>query len=175
MPHRRAALAFALATLTGCAPAAMHVTVVERRPLMTAAEAQAFFADRTRMSFMPIHGTQVAYTAPDGRVFLWYPGNGVILPGRWGIAEGASVHPWAGIPPGTQFVCFQYGPNTFNPATGAVGGQPQCQQVDIFRRWQVEDAPGDVFGLSRRATPPFVLPRERTSLAVLAAQAGLRP
>src|SRR4029453_11353963 len=50
---------------------------------MTVGEANAKFVDHTRISFSPGHGTQVSYMRADGTVFLWYPGNRVVVRGRW--------------------------------------------------------------------------------------------
>lgn len=39
--------------------------------------------NKTRRSFNGGHGTQISYGAPDGRYYLWYPGNDRILSGEW--------------------------------------------------------------------------------------------
>src|ERR1051325_4937627 len=69
-------------------------------------QARAFFIDKTRVTFMPEHGTQVTYMGRDGAVFLWYPGNRVLVPGRWTIEACPNQ-------PGAARLCFQYGANTY--------------------------------------------------------------
>jgi hypothetical protein len=139
------------------------------RPVMSVAEARAAFVGKTRVTFGPGHGTQVSYMRPDGAIFLWYPGNAVVLPGRWDIEAR-----WmSGVPPTQEaFVCFRYGPNTYNPVTGAVGGRRECMPARVLGRLMVDRAEGDVFGLATRSAAPFRLPRERTTIAALKTQIG---
>src|SRR5688500_2869286 len=110
-------------------------------------------AGQTIMSFDSGHGTQVEYFDKSGRTFLWYPGNRVVLPGAWKI-QGEDI-------------CFAYGPNTYNPVTGQVGGNWECQDLTVNQRYAVERQAGDVFGLSTSEKPPFVLKPARTSIAKL--------
>ena len=42
-------------------------------------------AGTTTRSFIPVHGTQIVYHAPNGRSFLWYPGNRTAVPARWEV------------------------------------------------------------------------------------------
>ena len=131
---------------------------------MSMPEARAFFVNRTRVSFSSGHGTQVSYMAPNGAVYLWYPGNRVVLPGSWSLEPRAMP----GYPPRAYAIlCFQYGPNTYNPVTGRGGGGPECGPADRWARYAVDQAPGDVFGLARRQSPPFILTPERTTIAEL--------
>lgn len=103
----------------------------------------------------------------DGAVFLWYPGNRVVVVGRWAIESYPNQ-------PGAARICFQYGANTFNPATGRGGGSPNCFPAGLLSRLVIDRAGGDVFGLSRSQTPPFVLTPQRTSIAELRARIGAR-
>jgi hypothetical protein len=114
---------------------------------------QADFVNKTRVSFGPGHGTQVSYMRSDGAVFLWYPGNRVVLRGDWRIQDGR--------------VCFRYGANTYNPVTGRGGGGWECRPIGAFSRTTVDRVPGDVFGLTKRNTVPFVLAPDRTTIADL--------
>lgn len=116
------------------------------------------------MTFSVSHGTQVEYLAADGRTYLWYPGNRVVLNGAWRYAP---IRAAAATLPG---ICFRYGAETFNPSTGVTGGRWECEPLAIYRRGIVEAAPGDIFDLGRRASPPFALGRERTSLKALREQ-----
>ena len=108
----------------------------------------------TNLSFDPGHGTQIEYISPEGGAYLWYPGNSVILPGRWKLDDGR--------------MCFAYGPNTYNPVTGTSGGDWECASVAFYFRPITERAKGDVLGLQGRGRVPFDLPREQTSLAEIA-------
>jgi hypothetical protein len=62
----------------------------------------------TNMSHDAGHGTQVEYLSPGGSAWLWYPGNSVILPGKWKRSG--------------ENICFAYTANSYNPVTGHKGG-----------------------------------------------------
>jgi len=102
------------------------------------------------------HGTQIEYLSEGGKAFLWYPGNASILEGRW-KRQGADI-------------CFAYGENTYNPATGHVGGGWECMPFDLYWRVVEERMPGDIFSLQGRGAVPFKLERRRTTLAKLLAR-----
>ena len=141
---------------------------------VTAAQARAFLVDKTRLSFSPQHGPQVSYSRPDGAIFLWYPGNAVVLQGRWEIRETITDYQLLRSLKSAD-VCFQYGANTYNPATGRRGGGFNCMPLRVLQLVHKEALPGDVFGLARRPAPPFILGREATTLAALRARAGGGP
>lgn len=128
-------------------------------------------SDITYRTFDKGHGAQIEHMTRDGRVFLWYPGNAVVLPRRWTLLHMPNrqcpEHPHVTI-------CFQYGPNTFNPVTGARGAQRQCTYFTYFWRGRVEVVAGDPFGLARRKQPPFALPREALDLQTLIERAKER-
>lgn len=150
-------------------PASMRL-IVDAVIGMTEDEARANLADRTRNVHDAGHGTQINYTSADGRSFLWYPGNSVILPGAW------KVERYGGWIWGTRqdivHVCYRYGPNTFNPVTGSQGAEWNCSHAALSLRRTRESAAGDVLGLARRSNVPFALSREPTSLQQLAARIG---
>ena len=124
---------------------------------MSHSEAHRYFSSKTRVSLDQGHGTQVSFTSADGRVFLWYPGNAVVLHGRWRIVDAQ----------GGAAICFLYGSNTYNPVTQQAGGRWSCGPADRLKRITVDQANGDVFGLARRRTVPFRLSSERTTIAEL--------
>ena len=126
------------------------LVLLASKPAFAQAEA---FINKTRVSFGPGHGTQVSYMRGDGAVFLWYPGNRVVLRGRW-RTDGRTI-------------CFRYGPNTYNPVTGRAGAEWECRPSDVFARTTVDRVAGDVFGLARRNAVPFVLAPDRTTIADL--------
>lgn len=107
------------------------------------------------------HGTQVEYLAPDGRSFLWYPGNRSVLDGRWKVEKnglGADI-------------CFVYSGRTFNPATGKSGANWECEFGGNYIVRQAEFVDGDPLGL-RGGKIPFVLSREWHTLADLMRLSG---
>ncbi len=110
----------------------------------------------THMSVGDFHGTQVEYLALGGKSWLWYPGNKFILEGRW-KRQGADI-------------CFAYGANTYNPATGQRGGGFECMPFRLYWGGVVERMQGDVLGLTGRGKVPFVLRKERTTLEQLLAR-----
>lgn len=102
------------------------------------------------------HGTQIEYLSRGGKAFLWYPGNSVILEGRW-KEQGADI-------------CFAYGENTYNPVTGTAGGGWECMPFRLFWGGISERMQGDVLSLEGRGAVPFKLTRERTTLERLLAR-----
>ncbi|WP_425616383.1 hypothetical protein NA78x_000029 [Anatilimnocola sp. NA78] len=87
------------------------------------------------------HGNQIEYLDPGGRCYLWYPGNPVILVGKWRVSESS--------------IYFQYGLNTYNPVMNVRGGSWEEQSIDHWSSGIVDRVPGDVFGIKRSF--PFVL------------------
>ena len=121
----------------------------------------------TTVSFSPGHGTQVEYVAAGGSNFLWYPGNPIVLPGYWKIVGGNRGR--------TTEICFVYGQNTYNPITGVVGAQWECEPTAQYLGLQTERAKGDIFGLAHRSAVPFALSRGQTTLEQLSAPVGRKP
>lgn len=117
----------------------------------------------TNMSVDSGHGTQVEYLATGGKSYLWYPGNTIILEGRW-KRQGPDI-------------CFAYGKNTYNPVTGARGGGWECMPFRLYWGAVDERMAGDIFTLQGRGAVPFVLSRNRTTLETLLSRAvpGTRP
>jgi hypothetical protein len=125
---------------------------------LSVAEARKLLVGKTHMTFSEGHGTQVSYLRSDGVEFLWYPGNAVVLRGKWVIAEDTTD-------PGRYAdICFQYGVNTYNPVTRTPGGNLECRPAHAYTQSTVDRSDGDVFGLAKRAAVPFDLPRERTTI-----------
>lgn len=146
---------------------------VAGRKSVTVGDVRAAMADTTKITQDSSHGTQVEYSSKDGRVYLWYPGNSVILPGQW-RPEQWFVEYFEGDKLIKRFeysrICFAYGLNTYNPATGSSGGKEECTVFDAFRKHLVEVVPGDVFNLRNRTAPPFILTKEPQSLKDLRAR-----
>jgi hypothetical protein len=110
----------------------------------------------TNVSYDSGHGTQVEYLTGDGRAYLWYPGNTVVLSGRWKAAG--------------DDICFAYSNGSYNPVTGKTGGGFECMPHRLW--WGVVDErmKGDVLGLQGRKRVPFKLSPARTTLAKLVAR-----
>lgn len=140
---------------------------------MSRAEASSFFAGKTRVSSAFDRGSQVSYMAPDGTIYLWFPGNPVVLRGQWTLEESGGYRPYAGRPVSETNVCFFYGPNSPNAWTGQ-RGKPECLPAETLARWSQDRADGDVFGLSEKREVPFVLPPERTTIVELRKRMGAR-
>ncbi len=170
--HRKPAFTFlvvSLALLASCKDTTEPGSIVTLPPTTSAgtyleiqsvAGLKAYLSGNTHWIYDVFHGTQVEYNAPDGRTFLWYPGNTRILPGRWEVRKGFIV----------PELCFLYGTNTYNPVTGLRGGKWECDTVKrlgyIMR--------GDPFGLSRGL--PVRIPDGRLYLpADLMRMAGKNP
>lgn len=107
----------------------------------------------TVMTYSSSHGTQVEYLGSNGMSYLWYPGNRVVLPAPWKVENGQ--------------MCYRYGKRTYNPVTKTKGGKWECRPVAISKQSVVDSARGDIFGLSKRKSVPFILTRARTTLSKL--------
>ena len=156
---RNTTLALGLAAvLAGCAPI-VGVNGNSTTP-PSAQTKQRFQGGTTNMTFSA-HGTQVEFLSRDGRTALWYPGNSVVLHGRWRLVG-------SDLTTGFQDnICFMYGANTYNPLTLQYGGQWECEGISTYAGEIVDRVTGDPFGLDKRAAVPFVLPGERTTFAAL--------
>jgi hypothetical protein len=169
-PPQAASLAPAAAVPAGEPPPFDYEAYARDPAAMTRSLVAAYIADRTRMVYGPGHGTQISYSKPDGTTYLWYPGNQIVLRGEWMTKEVTG--PLRGREQTVVSLCYKYGANTYNPVTGATGGDWTCLPAGIWLKDVVETRSGDVFGLSRSATPPFVLPREKTTLQALQQRAA---
>jgi len=136
-------------------------------------QAAAKRQNTTRVSYEPKHGTQVSFSMADGRIYLWYPGNDVVLPGEWRACEDrfSMTQPSTGtvmFPYGK--VCFRYNSSTFNPVTGAGPGEWECAAASQLDARLVEQRAGDIFGLAKARVVPFKLPKDKTTVADLLAR-----
>ncbi|MGJ0452254.1 MAG: hypothetical protein ACR65T_03340 [Methylocystis sp.] len=118
---------------------------------------RAQFAGLTRMTYDAGHGTQIEYNAPNGRSYLWYPGNSVILPAYWRM-QGNEI-------------CYLYPGASYNPVMQTRGGDWECQSAAHSLSQTKERMRGDPFGLSRTKRPPFVLSSDQTTFQELRSQA----
>jgi hypothetical protein len=144
----------------GLSPMAAPFAAPAREATTTAAQIRSAYAGKTRMTYSSQHGTQVEYVAPDGRNFLWYPGNRTVVPGRWKVDADADD-------PDETSLCQLYPSSSYNPATQTFGGSWECEDARRALSRTRETLIGDPFGLARRRAPPFVLAHEQTSFAEL--------
>lgn len=129
---------------------------------LSPAELQKRAAGFTHRSYSKPHGTQIEYLSPDGRAFLWYPGNRRVVVGSW-VVEPNDRDPKSGV------ICYSY-TNAFNPVLKTSGGR-QCVLSTTFVRGAKESLSGDVFGLSSGRIP-FVLAKDERTIAQLRGQAS---
>lgn len=102
----------------------------------------------TYLSFSRAHGFQVIYLAPQGKAWLWYPGN------RAGVPEEYRRD----VVSGQQALCWRHPQNSFNPVTQQRGGSFACQSLQVSQRAIVSSLPGDPFSL-RTGRVPYPLER----------------
>lgn len=144
-------------------------------PPITAKDVRDFISERTRLTFSQSHGSQIEYAGKDGKVYLWYPGNGIILSGQWKaepffieFVEGGQVTKKIE----QDKICFRYDRATFNPVTGRIGGNWECSALPSYKKTVTESEVGDTLNLKSQAEAPFILSRERTSLAAVRSRVG---
>ena len=102
-------------------------------------------AGKTVLYYNDAHGNQIEYMAPDGRSYLWYPGNFDVVVGQWRFV------------PANGIMCFKYGANTYNPVTKQSGGNWDCRYVGVWSEDIVDIQEGNVFRL-QDGDAPFRLP-----------------
>lgn len=117
--------------------------------------------DRTLLLDHPAQGTQIIFLGSRGKTYLWYGGSTEVLEGRY----------YSGMMENT--VCFRYGPDRYNPVTGAPAGRSECTPRPEFSSLVKQQVQGDVFGLSTRRDVPFALARSNTTIEALANRAGM--
>ena len=102
------------------------------------------YTGRTVLFYESQHGNEIEYYDPNGRSYLWYPGNPHALAGSWRLDE--------------QRLCVIYdSENIFNPATGETGRMWQCSSFEQHKEDIRDTQPGDIFHLSTEQVP-FILP-----------------
>lgn len=123
---------------------------------------KSYYAGNTVMTYNKPYGTQVEYFAPNGKTYLWYPGNRAIVRGEWKVNKGKDGFPQT---------CFRYQANSVNPYTKVPGGQWQCAQSIYIMFTDIQRVKGDALGLSKGL--PFKLSKRKTSFKKLAKKAKL--
>jgi hypothetical protein len=92
------------------------------------------FSGKTLLFYDLAHGNQLEFLDPDGKCYLWYPGNPGVVVGHWRL-DG-------------EYILFQYGSNTYNPVTDTQGGRWEPTPLEVWTANIVDAQPDDVFGLA---------------------------
>ncbi len=111
-------------------------------------------ADQTVTSSPAAFGYQIEYYGADGRAYLWYPGNEVTAVGTYVLRTSMEPVNMFGDRAGVV-ICFDYGPNSYNPSTGKAG-EEECEAAYAFIAGIRGKRNGDVFNLSSGRVP-FVM------------------
>lgn len=99
--------------------------------------------NKTYLSFSHAHGYQVNYLGPDGKAWLWYPGNRHGVPELYRLATVA----------GTSSICWKHPSDTYNPVTKQSGRRYACEPLTTAQRTQVAVLDGDPFNLRSGGVP----------------------
>ncbi|MEL6425938.1 MAG: hypothetical protein AAFQ33_10845 [Pseudomonadota bacterium] len=124
----------------------------------------AFLADTTFIHYSDDHGTQIWYVGPEGRLFLWYPGNRRVVDGYWKVEYDPDIK--------DSQVFYRY-PNSYNPVTRQLGDSWKTSDRTYYMMARHRMLVGDPFNLSSGKTP-FIMPKdERVSFLDAMERAGL--
>lgn len=96
---------------------------------------------KTVLLYEPSHGNQIEYYDENGKSYLWYPGNRIILTGEWRL-EGDKIYSRYGVP-------------THNPVTGQhdiAGAWSSCPIIQMLTT-EVDVVSGDVLDLASGRLP----------------------
>jgi hypothetical protein len=108
-------------------------------------------SDQTAVAAPSSIGYQIEYYGPDGHAYLWYPGNNKTVVGTYEIRQSMAPLNVFGDKAGVV-ICFNYGPDSYNPSTGKVGGE-ECQSAYAFIAAIRGKRQGDVFKITSGALP----------------------
>ena len=126
-----------------------------------------FLSGNTQAFYDNGHGTQIEYNAPDGKSFLWYPGNQRINVGRWRVQQEGSK---------PTEICYLYGANSYNRVTKKWGGNWKCKEAIDHTVFVSETVRGDPFGLGKRTRVLFtIVGKSKFPLKSLAVWLGKNP
>lgn len=119
--------------------------------------------DSTYLSFSRAHGFQVNYLGPNGKAWLWYPGN----------PRGVPEEYKRDVISGQDAICWRHPSNSYNPVTRTRGGSFACESLKLSQRTIVAALPGDPFTLQtgqvpyplERCTAPAQFRFDRTAIS----------
>ena len=95
------------------------------------------------------NGVQIEYFAPDGRNYLWYPGNASVVEGRY---RYGIVVPRGGRVGRIGTIEFLYPSNSVDK-NGRRGGEWESRAISDFRVYVIASQKGDIFNLSTGKVP----------------------
>lgn len=99
--------------------------------------------NQTKIIYQDGHGVYIEYTAPDGRLFMWYPGNNKVVYGEWGVQKVKNK----------PLMCFKYF-NSYHGVTGEFEPEECINQMQILSQSSVLDLwEGDAFNLASGKLP----------------------
>ncbi len=99
--------------------------------------------DQTKIVVQYGHGVFVEYTAPDGHLYMWYPGNTDIVHGEWGVTKVKKK----------PRVCFKYR-NAYHGVTGEFEPKECIDPIQtLSQSFVIERRRGDGFGLASGKIP----------------------
>ena len=109
----------------------------------------AAVTDRTIIYYQRGHGVYVEYTSADGRLFMWYPRNGGVVRGTWGLRDIDG-----------PVLCYQYR-NAVHGVTGEYEPN-ECIPPDqkLLGEAMLDSRSGDPFGLAKGVIPYPKGPRD---------------
>ena len=122
-------------------------------------QATAHLADKTVRTYSPAYGNQIEYFAPDGRAYLWFPGNSRPVPSRWRLEHFVFRYK----------ICFQYPNSSYDAVTKEPGGKWECQYLYRYAGRIVEITKTDIFNLASGRVP-YKLPPQNLDFATLQAR-----
>jgi hypothetical protein len=103
----------------------------------------AALSGKSKLVYQGGHGVYVEYTAPDGRLRMWYPNNLNVVKGSWGVRRiGKKMR-----------ACFSYR-DAINPVsqvyepTECVPAVQTLSEANVLKSWD-----GDAFGLMQDRIP----------------------
>ena len=105
--------------------------------------------NRTIIYYQQGHGVYVEYTSADGYLFMWYPRNGGVVRGTWGLQSFSGPR-----------LCYQYR-NSVHGVTGEYEPN-ECipPEQKLVGESVLDSRSGDPFGLSKGMIPYPKSPRD---------------
>ncbi len=97
------------------------------------------------------HSNQIEYLAPDGNAYLWYPGNRIILKGKWAVIED-------------RLIAFSFQEGTYNYLTKERMDRWDYRPLEFFVDTIQARREGDVFDL-RKGLPRVLIKDEPIELS----------
>jgi hypothetical protein len=119
-----------------------EAAVAEMSPEQLKAAMVAAVNDRTIIYYQRGHGVFAEYTAPDGKVYMWYPRNKRVVLGAWGLRDFDGPK-----------LCYKYF-DAYNGVTGEFEST-ECipPEQKLIGAEILDSRPGDPFGLSKGSLP----------------------